>query len=245
MKRLLILGGTSDARTLAGIIACDDRFEPMLSLAGRTAQPLEQGVPTRSGGFGGIDGLADYLTATGTDLMIDATHPYAHQMSHHAQAAARVASVPCRYLCRPPWSKAADESWIPVPDISAAVFALPPGARAFTATGRGSLSAFVVRADIYTLLRVIDPPKDPYPGNGEYIIARPPFSVEAEIEELRRHRATHLVVKNAGGEAARTKLTAAAHLGLPIVIVDRSGPLEGAKVVETVAEALTWLRSKA
>jgi precorrin-6A/cobalt-precorrin-6A reductase len=245
MKRLLILGGTSDARVLAGLVAQDDRFEPVLSLAGRTAQPLEQGVPTRSGGFGGIDGLADYLTATGTDLMIDATHPYAHQMSRHAQAAARAASVPCLHLCRPPWSKTADENWLNVPDISSAVAALPTGARAFTATGRGSLSAFVLRTDIYTLLRVIDPPTEPYAGNGEYIVARPPFSVEAEVAELRRHRATHLVVKNAGGAAARTKLTAAAQLGLPIVIVARSDLPEGTEIVETVAQAVLWLGERA
>ena len=212
-----------------------------LSLAGRTAQPLDQGVPTRVGGFGGAAGLAAYLAASDTDFLIDATHPYAQQMSRHADQAARDAGVACLHLARPPWDPAPRENWIEVPDIAAAVAALPPGARAFTATGRGSLAAFARRTDIYTCLRVIDPPPGPFPGHGEFIVARPPFTVEAELAELRAHCATHLVVKNAGGDAGRTKLTAAAGLGLPIIIVARARLPEGAEAVETVEAALDWL----
>jgi precorrin-6A/cobalt-precorrin-6A reductase len=244
-KRLLILGGTSQARDLAGRVAGDARFQTTLSLAGRTQQPLEQGVPTRSGGFGGPQGLADYLRTSSIDLMVDATHPYAQQMTQNAHLASQMSQVPCLHLSRPPWQQESGENWTVVPDIAAAVAALPPGARAFTATGRGSLTAFALRRDIHTLLRVIDPPGQDYPGSGEFVVARPPFSVEAEIRELRRHRATHLVVKNAGGTAARTKLTAAAQLGIPIIIVERGELPPGVETVETVDQVMRWLDERA
>jgi len=244
MARLLILGGTSEARALAGQVAGIDGLETMLSLAGRTVQPLAQGVPVRTGGFGGAEGLARYLGETGTDVMIDATHAYAAQMSRNAARAAVLAGVPLLHLCRPPWQPEPPELWISVPDLPAALAALPRGARAFTATGRGSLDHFAARRDVYTCLRVIDPPGRDFPGNGEFVVARPPFTVEAELDVLRHHRATHLVVKNAGGAPARTKLTAAARLGLPIVIVDRAPLPEGHPAVETVAEALDWLRAR-
>jgi precorrin-6A/cobalt-precorrin-6A reductase len=242
--RLLILGGTAQARELAGAVAGRAGLETVLSLAGRTAQPLEQGVPVRRGGFGGVEGLVRYLCETGTDLVVDATHPYAAQMSRHAAAAAVRTGVPLLHLCRPPWEPEAPETWIRVPDLAAAVAALPAGARAFTATGRGSLEIFAGREDVWTCLRVIDAPDRAFPGNGEFVVARPPFSVEAEVGVLRRHRATHLVVKNAGGGPARTKLTAAARLGLPILIVDRTPLPAGHPVVETVGEALDWLDAR-
>jgi len=244
LRRLLILGGTSEARALAGEAARVPGLATVLSLAGRTAQPLAQGVPVRSGGFGGPEGLARYLGETGTDLVIDATHPYAQQMSRNAGQAAALAGVPLLHLCRPPWEPEPPERWIRVPDLAAAVAALPAGARAFTATGRGSLEIFAARRDVHTCLRVIDPSAAPFPGNGEFVVARPPFTVAAEVDVLTRHRATHLVVKNAGGIPARTKLTAAARLGLPIVIVDRVPPPGGNPVVETVGEALGWLAAR-
>ncbi len=244
MKRLLLLGGTAQARALAARLAGNPDLTVTLSLAGRTARPLDQGVPTRVGGFGGAAGLAEYLAATDTDILIDATHPYAQQMSRHADQAAHDTGAACLHLSRPPWGPAAGENWIEVPDIDTAVAALPPGARAFTATGRGSLAAFARRTDIYTCLRVIDPPAGPFPGHGEFIVGRPPFTVEAELQALRRTRATHLVIKNAGGDAGRTKLTAAAQLGLPIIIVARTPLPEGGEVVETVDAAFNWLAAR-
>lgn len=241
MARLLILGGTAEARALAGRVAEIPGLATVLSLAGRTAQPLEQGVAVRSGGFGGPQGLADWLAAQRIDMMIDATHPYAAQMSRHARVAAAASGVALLHIERAEWVPEPPETWVRVPDLAGAVAALPSGARAFSATGRGSLEVFAARADIWTCLRVIDPPDRPFPGSGEFVVARPPFTVAAEQAVLRHHRATHLVVKNAGGGPARTKLTAAARLMLPIVIVDRTPLPPDARTVPDVAGALAWL----
>lgn len=241
MKRILILGGTAEARKLATQVAQIHDIDPVFSLAGVTEKPLDPGVPCRVGGFGGVPGLTRFIKDKAISIILDATHPYATQMSRNAAAAAQATGTPILHLERPEWEQGPSENWIRVPDMQSAVRAMPPGARAFTATGRGSLGFFADRADIYTCLRVIDPSPDPFPGNGEFVVARPPFSVEAEIEVFRHFDVTHLVVKNAGGQAARTKLTAAASLGLPIIIVDRIPLPAGSNTVEDIDAALDWI----
>ncbi|MBE0414896.1 precorrin-6A/cobalt-precorrin-6A reductase, partial [Yoonia sp.] len=49
-----------------------------------------------------------------------------------------------------------------------------------------------------------------------------------------------LIVKNAGGVASRTKLTAARQLGIPVLMIARP-PVGDWPVVSTVAEALDWV----
>ena len=240
--RLLILGGTAEARQLAGLVAKTRGVEPVLSLAGRTSQPFEQGVPVRVGGFGGVDGLRNYLITSEIDAVIDATHPFATQITHNATLAVSGLDVPLLHIDRPAWEPRPPELWISVPDIASAVEALPRGARVFTATGRGSLDHFLARDDIYTCLRVMEDQSDTYPGNGEFVVARPPFSVDAEVAVLKHHAATHLLVKNAGGAAGRTKLTAAGKLFLPIIVVDRQPLPDGAMSVSSADAALSWLQ---
>ncbi|MEM6635522.1 MAG: cobalt-precorrin-6A reductase [Pseudomonadota bacterium] len=243
MRRILLLGGTREARRLGAFLAGVPGISAVMSLAGRTQDPADQGLPLRIGGFGGVGGLAEYLRENRIDLLLDATHPFAEQMSRHAAEASKLTGTRLIYLRRPPWTEQPGEEWIRVPNLEAAVRALPEGARAFAATGRGSLEAFLARRDVYMILRVIDPPGAPFPGNGQFEVARPPFSVAAERRRLEVLGATHLVVKNAGGDPARTKLTAAAALGLPIVIVARNPLPAGVPVLTSVEETLGHLRS--
>ena len=238
MSRILLLAGTGDARRIAGDLS---DLPIIASLSGATSSPQEYPCELRTGGFGGAEAMADWLRGNGITAIIDATHPFATQISANAVAAAHVTDTPITRINRPPWEQAPGETWINVPTVETAARALPVGARAFLATGRGSQDAFVVRQDIWCALRLIDPPKTIYPGNGEYIVSRPPFDVSSEIALFKLLRITHLVVKNAGGAAARTKLTAAAKLNIPIVIVSRPKEPHGAPAIPR-EELRDWLQ---
>lgn len=237
MSRILLLAGTGDARR----IARDLSDLPLIaSLSGATASPEDYPCPLRTGGFGGAEAMADWLRNEAIAAVIDATHPFATQISANAVAAARATKTPLTRIHRPPWRRAPGEIWIEVPTVEAAAKAIPSGARAFLATGRGSQDAFVARTDIWCALRLIDPPNAIYPGNGEYVVSRPPFDEASELALFQLLNISHLVVKNAGGAAARTKLAAAAKLNIPIVIVSR--PTEPDAATARPKEALRdWL----
>ncbi|MEM7523988.1 MAG: cobalt-precorrin-6A reductase [Pseudomonadota bacterium] len=239
MKRVLLLAGAGAARRLAGQLAAAGH-DVTASLAGVTAQPAAYPCALRRGGFGGVAGLTDWLRQHRTEAIVDATHPFAATISAHARAAAEAAGVPLLTVARPPWSPRPGEHWWNAPDIDAAVAMLPPGARAFAATGRKSAGLFARRSDVWTAVRIIDPPTAPFPGDGAYIVARPPFDEAAERRLFERLRITHLVVKNAGGAAGRTKLDAAAALTLPIIVVERPpAPASEALSAEDILSRLT------
>ncbi len=237
---ILLLGGTAEARLLAARLKADG-LAVTVSLAGVTAKPASYHVPTRRGGFGGVAGLVDYLRRTGTTHLINATHPFAAQMTANAVSAAAETGLPCLHLRRPPWVPEMGDNWQTVPSLEAAEAALPEEATAFLATGSGSAHAFT-RPDIRTILRVIEDRQTP-PPNRTCIVARPPFSIEDELETFRTHGVTHLVAKNAGGAPGATKLVAARILKLPVIMVDRPAMPAGARSVETVEEARRWLPS--
>lgn len=218
MKRILLLAGTGDARRIAKDLS---DLPIIASLSGATASPADYPCELRTGGFGGAEAMAVWLRENKISAVIDATHPFATQISANAVTAAESSGSPITRIDRPAWQKQPGETWIEVDDIKAAASALPSGARAFLATGRGSQDAFIERPNIWCALRLIDPPKTIYPGNGEYVVSRPPFDEPSEIALFKLLGVTHLVVKNAGGAAARTKLTAAAKLNIPIIIVSR------------------------
>ncbi len=239
MSRILLLAGTGDARRIAREL-CD--LPIIASLSGATASPQDYPCDLRTGGFGGAKAMAKWLRGNDITAIIDATHPFATQISANAVAAAQATDTPITRISRPPWEQAPDETWIDVPTVEAAAKALPAGARAFLATGRGSQDAFVARRDIWCALRLIDPPKITYPGNGEYIVSRPPFDAASETTLFQLLNITHLVVKNAGGAAARTKLTAAAKLNIPIVIVSRPDEANAASAIAP-DQVRAWLKT--
>lgn len=234
VPRVLLLGGTEEARALS------HRCEGMTlvtSLAGVTTAPARYGGSVRLGGFGGAAGLAEYLRHHAMSAVIDATHPFAAQISANAAHACTQAHVPLLRLERPPWRASATDRWIDFDTVAAAIHALPPGATAFVAAGRSA--AGVSGPGRRLILRAIEPPSDPAPGI-EVLLARPPFTVEAERDLFQREGVTHLVCKNAGGTSGHAKVEAAAALGLTVHMIRRPPPPPVAQV-QTVEAALRWL----
>jgi precorrin-6A/cobalt-precorrin-6A reductase len=240
--RVLILGGTSDANRLVEAVANDPHIDAVLSYAGRTENPRQPPIAWRVGGFGGIDGLVDYLRAEKIARVVDATHPFAAQMSAHAVSACSVASVPLLALERPPWQRAPGDHWIEVDDLAAAAEALGTvPRRVFLGIGRLHLETFAAHSQHAYLVRLVDPPRAPLPlHSAEVIVARGPFGRADDRAMLTKFRADIIVAKNAGGNSASAKIEAARELALPVVMIRR--PFVPARQkVDTVAEVLRWL----
>lgn len=219
-RRILILGGTGQARELADLIAGLPGLTPVTSLAGRTAKPILPQGEIRSGGFGGVAGLAAYLRENGVALVADATHPFAATMSAHAAEACAQEAVPYLRLERPGWERQDEDNWREAHDIAAAAAMIEAGARALVTVGRQEIAPFLARSDISVFARMIEPLQDPAPGHAEIILARPPFSLEEELALMREKEISVLVAKNSGG-AGYAKLIAARMLFLPVVLVAR------------------------
>ncbi|TPL01664.1 cobalt-precorrin-6A reductase [Mesorhizobium sp. B2-4-14] len=221
MKTILILGGTTEARQLAGKLVT--RAAVTLSLAGRTESPVAQGVPVRSGGFGGADGLAAYLTDRSIDLLIDATHPYAARISANAAQAAQLTRVPILALRRPGWEPVEGDRWIEVDTVGAAVQALgDTPRRVFLALGRQEVAAFEAAPQHHYLIRSVEPvePELAVP-DAAYLLARGPFRESEECALLEGQSIDIVVCKNSGGAATYGKIAAARALGIDVVMIRR------------------------
>lgn len=241
MPNILILGGTTEASALAVALAARG-IPAVLSYAGRVASPKPQPVPVRIGGFGGAAGLADYLRDTAVTHLVDATHPFAAQISANAVDAAAIADVPLVALTRPGWSAADGDDWHRVADVAAAVAALSgPPRRVLLALGRMHVGAFAAQPQHHYLLRFVDAPATP-PGLPDHrlVIDRGPFDVARDAALLRAHAIDLLVCKDAGGAGAVAKVIAARQLGLPVVMIDRP-VLPERPAVEEVAAVLRWI----
>lgn len=210
--------------------------------AGRTDSPVSQPLPTRIGGFGGVEGLEQFLKAEGITHVVDATHPFAAGMSRNAVAACDAVGVPLIALERAPWVAADGDRWTHVADTEAAVAALPEvPAHVFLAIGKQTLAAFAAKPQHHYLLRLVDPPQGDIPlPLHSIILDRGPFEAAQDEALLRDHCITHIVAKNAGGAGAEAKLIAARRLGLPVILIDRP-VVAGRQVVATAAEVLDWL----
>jgi precorrin-6A/cobalt-precorrin-6A reductase len=241
-QRVLILGGTTEANRLAAALANDPRLDAILSYAGRTENPTRPPIAWRLGGFGGIEGLVNYLRAENIARVVDATHPFAAQMSAHAIAACTKAGVPLLALERPLWQRAPGDRWIEVDDLNAAAAALGAAPRrVFLGIGRQQLEIFAAHPQHAYLVRLVDPPRAPLTlPNAEVIVARGPFKRADDRAMLANYRAEFVVAKNAGGDSASAKIGAARDLGLPVVMVRRPF-IPARETVETVADVLRWL----
>jgi precorrin-6A/cobalt-precorrin-6A reductase len=241
MTRILLLGGTSEASKLAAYLA-EAGADALFSYAGRTQHPVPQPLPTRVGGFGGAEGFASYLRAEGISHVVDATHPFAAQMSRNAIVGCSEANVPLCAFVRPAWTARDGDRWIHVEDMAAAVAALPETpARVFLAIGKQNLAGFAHRPQHHYLLRLVDAPTQPLPlPDCRVELARGPFDVAGDLALLKRHGISHVVAKNAGGTGAMAKITAARQLDLPVVMIDRPD-LPARLVVSDLAEVLAWV----
>jgi precorrin-6A/cobalt-precorrin-6A reductase len=242
MKRVLILGGTGDAVQLAARAAALPGVEVITSLAGRVRQPVAPAGRMRIGGFGGAMGLIDYVREQHIDLLIDATHPFATHMSHHAATAAQACGLPHLMLVRPPWEPVAGDRWLAVESIAAAVTVLPGVARrVFLTVGRQELAAFAPLQELWFLMRMIDPPRPDTPvPPGTLILERGPFTLEEERRLLQTYAIEAVVSKNSGGDATYAKLIAARELRLPVVMIQRA-PVPAGEQVADVEHAVAWL----
>ncbi|MCH2076465.1 MAG: cobalt-precorrin-6A reductase [Rhodobacteraceae bacterium] len=241
--KVLLLSGTREARRLAAWLE-EESIPAIASFAGVTRSPELPRIETRLGGFGGEDAFRDYLHAEAITHILDATHPFAARMSHRSARVAVQIGIPYRQLLRPAWRPEVGDTWVSLKQEEDAAQHIKAGSRVFLATGRQTLDRFGALQDSYLICRQIDPPSGPFPfSNGEYLIGRPPFSVDDEEALFRKLRIDWLVVKNAGGEMSATKLVAARRLGLPVAMIARPPQPEGEKL-QTVKEAQTWLRSQ-
>ncbi|MBY5786228.1 cobalt-precorrin-6A reductase [Rhizobium leguminosarum] len=237
--RILILGGTSEARLLAEALAARDECDVLLSLAGRTEKPAAQPVPVRIGGFGGAAALADFLKAGGYDLLIDATHPFAERISANGAFAAETTGIAAIALRRPEWQRVAGDRWRDVRSIPAAIEALGPSPRhVFLATGRQGAHHTEAAPQHHYLVRSVDPVEPPLAlDNVDYVLDRGPFTLEGESDLLRQHHIDAIVAKNSGGAATYAKIEAARLLGIEVMMVARA-PDSIVKAAETVEAAL-------
>jgi precorrin-6A/cobalt-precorrin-6A reductase len=244
-SRILILGGTTEASTLARLLAGDRRFEATLSLAGRTSTPRPQPLPTRVGGFGGVEGLARYLREQAIDAVVDATHPYADQISANAVAACRQTGVPLVSIARAAWAPQSGDVWQIVPTAADAARTLgSPPRRVFLSLGRLDLPAFASAPQHHYLARVIDPPQEStLPPDIRFLQARGPFDRPSEAKLLGDEKIEVIVSKNSGGLATYPKIEAARDLTLPVIMIARPEKATG-HVVTRAEEAIAWLEQQ-
>lgn len=216
------------------------------SYAGRTRTPKAQPLPTRIGGFGGVDGMVNWLRQQAITHVIDATHPFASGISANALQACAITGVELCSFERPPWQAGSADRWQCVPDITAAVDALPPQpCKVFLAIGRQHIAAFAAREQHQYLLRLVDPPEEALPlPKARWLVDRGPFTTEQDLALLRQQAIDVIVCKNSGGSGAVSKLVAARQLQLPVIMMDRP-ELNVRKRCHDTAEVLDWLAHSA
>ncbi|GAA4661820.1 cobalt-precorrin-6A reductase [Gordonia humi] len=242
MPEVLILGGTGEARALAARLA-DDGVDVISSLAGRVRNPRLPVGDVRIGGFGGREGLADYLRENGVGTLVDATHPFAARITPNAVDACDDADVPYLRLARPAWEPGPRDRWTRVPDIAAAARAVADrGGRVFLTTGRQDVSAFAGVDNAWFLIRVVDEPDTALPPHHLVLRSRGPYTLANERALIDEHRLDLIVTKNSGGSLTSAKLHVAAERGIEVIVVDRPPEPAGTLSVSTVEEAMERVR---
>ncbi|GBE66650.1 precorrin-6A reductase [Mycobacterium sp. MFM001] len=238
--RVLLLGGTGEARALAERLHPD--VEVISSLAGRVPDPALPVGAVRIGGFGGVEGLRNWLRDARIDAVVDATHPFAATITANAALACEELRLPHLVLARPAWEPG--DAIVVMSDIEGAETVARQGfSRVFLTTGRSGVKAFA-DSDAWFLIRAVTPP-DPasLPRHHQVLLSRGPYDYEGECELMREHRIDVLVTKNSGGDMTRAKLDAAAALNIRVVMVDRPPLPAGVTTLGTVDEAVTWIHS--
>lgn len=216
MKRVLLLGGTGDALTIARRLGPDHVY----SLAGLGRIPGDLACSVRVGGFGGVEGLNTFIEAESIGLIVDATHPYAAQMSRHASAAGALKGVECWALRRAPWQPQAGDDWREAADFADILCAIAPYKHPLWTLGREPLAHLdEIPPSQHWTIRCLDP----HPGNSRatIIAARGPFSLDGERALFDAQQTDVLVSKNSGGAATEAKLAVARERGLPVVMLQR------------------------
>ena len=238
--RLLLLGGTGEARALAA--ALYPGVEVISSLAGRVPDPALPVGPVRIGGFGGVDAMRRWLVDAEVDAVVDATHPFAATISAHAAQVCRELRLPHVVLARPAWAHG--DAIVVDSDTDAAKAVVENGfSRIFLTTGRSGTAAFR-DLDAWFLIRAVtEPDAAALPAHHQLLLSRGPFRYAGELALLRRHRIDAMVTKNSGGDMTLPKLQAAATAGVAVVMVDRPPLPDGVCTVATVEQAVEWVEA--
>jgi precorrin-6A/cobalt-precorrin-6A reductase len=236
--RVLLLGGTAEARALAKTL--HPQVDVISSLAGRVPEPVLPIGPVRIGGFGGVDGLRRWLHEERIDALVDATHPFAATMTAHAAEVCGELRLPHLVVARPAWDPGA--AIVVKSDTEAAeTVAQKRYSRVFLTTGRSGVNAFA-DSDAWFLIRAVtEPDTAALPRHHELLLSRGPYHYDDEFAIMREHRIDALITKNSGGDMTRAKLDAAAALGIPVVMVARPQLPAGVTAVSTVQEAADWV----
>jgi precorrin-6A/cobalt-precorrin-6A reductase len=237
--KILILGGTAEARELANRLV-DAGHDVITSLAGRTQDPKLPRGGLRMGKFGGVPGLCAYLRAAGIERLVDATHPYAGLMSINAVTAAQASGIALVRYMRPAWEQRRGDDWVMVDTAAEAAAALPPNADVLLTTGHTGLARFLERDDCQFIVRTIEVPAEEMPRHATLLRTRPPFTLESEMALMRREGITHLITKNSGGAQTEAKLEAARQLGIKVIMIARPayGPATEVASVDAAIAAL-------
>jgi precorrin-6A/cobalt-precorrin-6A reductase len=220
LERILILAGTGEARQLADALV-EQGYDVITSLAGVTQEPVLPKSKVRCGGFGGEEGLLAYIKNEGVTLVIDATHPFAAQISRHAHGAAERGNVALMRFERSAWQQPQDGMWQGFDSFESALGSLAEGSKVFVTTGRKNLSALAKYPALSGVVRSIEPPDAPLPEGWSLVLERPPFSAEHEQALMRQYGITHLMAKNAGGASMLSKVKAANALGIDVLMIER------------------------
>lgn len=239
--KVLLLGGTGEARALA--VALHPEVDVISSLAGRVPDPALPVGPVRIGGFGGVEGMRQWLVDERVDAVVDATHPFAATITAHAAQVCTELGLPHLVLARPAW--APGNAIVVGSDREAAETVTADGySRVFLTTGRSGTRVFK-DVDAWFLIRAVTPPDpDTLPAVHQLLLSRGPYDYEGELALLREHRIDALVTKNSGGAMTEPKLRAAETAGVAVVMVDRPPLPPGVHAVATVEEADRWVRGK-
>jgi precorrin-6A/cobalt-precorrin-6A reductase len=238
-RPILILGGTAEASRLASQLVARN-YRVISSLAGRTRNPAKLEGEVRTGGFGGARGLIAYIVSQDVSMLVDATHPFAMQISDNAILAAASTGILFVRLDRPVWHRKPGDKWSIVASLEEAVSAIPPRARVLLALGRQHIAPFSRRGDVHFVVRMIDPPEAPLDLVDFELELSKPGKAEDEVAFLTEKRITHIVCRNSGGSASYTKIKAARDLGVPIIMIDRPAR-RAANVLPDVESVLAFV----
>lgn len=220
-RKILILGGTKEAAELAQDLI-NNGCDVTTSLAGRTREPTPVEGKVRIGGFGGVKGLADYLRQHDIDLLIDATHPFAKQISENARQASAQTGIELDIRSRPPWKKQDGDYWLETSSLHEAMEKIPPGARVLLALGSQYIDVFAKRSDVFFLVRMVDQPVTPLSlPNHEILLGKPSLDWQTERDILLQNSISHILCRNSGGKGSYAKIEAARALSLPVIIVNQ------------------------
>lgn len=239
---LLLLAGTGEAKTIARALHAGG-IAATASLAGISRAPAPLDIPTRTGGFGGEAAFRTYLAEHAITAVLDATHPFAHHISHRTARVCADLDLPYCQVLRPPWTPGPGDKWTLIDHEEEAADHIAPGATVFLATGRQSLPHFANLSACTIISRQINIPDTAFPfPNGRYLPGNPPFSEQDEHDLFKSLCIDWLIARNAGGATPRTKLDAARRLGIRVILINRP-PQPKAPRVQTVDDALDWVRA--